>query len=165
MRFSAKTLCFFSFHIFGWRDTEFPIIEYILYSKCYLYLYIVTLKMMSWLGVYIPGTCLSPILGLQPSKTRSFPIKTGVVWVPGMHINIYLRLPTCAKFLLFQKKTFFWVNAVFFGFERFLVLVFFGKFATKPFLQIVHTITITGSKGAFTDVKAPAIRLDEAVLP
>ena len=91
VRFSAKTLCFFSFHIFGWRDTEFPIIEYILYSKCYLYLYIVTLKMMSWLGVYIPGTCLSPILGLQPSKTRSFPIKTGVVWVPGMHINIYVH--------------------------------------------------------------------------
>ena len=82
-----------------------------------------------------------------------------------MTAYIYLRLPTCAKFLLFQKKTFFWVNAVFFGFERFLVLVFCGKFATKPFLQIVHTITITGSKGAFTDVKAPAIRLDEAVLP
>ena len=86
-------------------------------------------------------------------------------WKLYIHVYIYLRLPTCAKFLLFQKKTFFWVNAVFFGFERFLVLVFFGKFATKPFLQIVHTITITGSKGAFTDVKAPAIRLDEAVLP
>ncbi len=33
----------------------------------------------------VPGTCLSPILGLQPSKTRSFPIKTGVIWVPGTH--------------------------------------------------------------------------------
>ncbi len=31
----------------------------------------------------LPGTCLSSILGLQPSKTSSFPIKTGVIWVPG----------------------------------------------------------------------------------
>ena len=52
VRFSAKTLCFF-FSQFCWRDTKFPIIEYILCSKCYLYLYIVTLKVMSWLGVYI----------------------------------------------------------------------------------------------------------------
>ena len=32
----------------------------------------------------IPGTCLSSIFGFQPSKTRSFPIKTRVIWVPGI---------------------------------------------------------------------------------
>ena len=32
---------------------------------------------------YMPGTCLSPVLGLQPSKTRSFPTQTVVIWVPG----------------------------------------------------------------------------------
>ena len=30
-----------------------------------------------------PGTCLSSILVVEPSKTRSCPIKTSVVWVPG----------------------------------------------------------------------------------
>ena len=33
--------------------------------------------------INIPGTCLSPILGLQPSKTRSFPMKIEVIWVAG----------------------------------------------------------------------------------
>ena len=42
----------------------------------YIYIYI----------IYTPGTCLSSIFGLQPSKTRSFPIKTGVIWVPGIYI-------------------------------------------------------------------------------
>ena len=32
---------------------------------------------------YKPGTYFSPIFELQPSKTRSFPIKTRVIWVPG----------------------------------------------------------------------------------
>ena len=30
-----------------------------------------------------PGTRFSSILVLEPSKTRSFPIKTRVIWVPG----------------------------------------------------------------------------------
>ena len=35
----------------------------------------------------IPGTCLEPsILVVEPSKTRSFPIKTRVIWVPGIYI-------------------------------------------------------------------------------
>ncbi len=34
----------------------------------------------------IPGTCLSSILVVEPSKTRSFPIKTrGPIWVPGIY--------------------------------------------------------------------------------
>ena len=36
----------------------------------------------SW---YIPGTSLSSILGLQPSKRRPFPFKTTVIWVPGIY--------------------------------------------------------------------------------
>ena len=35
---------------------------------------------------YIPGTCLSSILGVEPSKTRSFPIKTMVIWILGRYI-------------------------------------------------------------------------------
>ena len=35
----------------------------------------------------LPGTCLSPVLRLQPSKTRSFPIKTGVIWVPARYMT------------------------------------------------------------------------------
>ena len=40
----------------------------------------------------LPGTCLSSILGLQPSKTRSFPIKTRVIWVPGIQC-VHLSFP------------------------------------------------------------------------
>ena len=35
----------------------------------------------------LPGTCLSRVLRLQPSKTRSFPIKTGVIWVPARYMT------------------------------------------------------------------------------
>ena len=34
--------------------------------------------------IYIPGTCLASILVVEPSKTRSFPIKTRVIWVGGI---------------------------------------------------------------------------------
>ena len=43
-----------------------------------------------YIYIYIPGTCLSSILVVEPSKTRSFPIKTRVIWVPG----IYIYIPT-----------------------------------------------------------------------
>ena len=37
--------------------------------------------------LHVPGTCLSSILFVEPSKTGSFPIKTrGPIWVPGMCI-------------------------------------------------------------------------------
>ena len=36
------------------------------------------------------GSCLSSILSLGPSKTRSFPIKTRVIWVPGIYYSVYL---------------------------------------------------------------------------
>ncbi len=32
-----------------------------------------------YIYIYIPGTCLSSILVVEPSKTRSFPIKTRVI--------------------------------------------------------------------------------------
>ena len=46
---------------------------------------------------YIPETSLSPVLGVQPSKTRSFPIKSGVIWVPGTYtVHIVLSITvTC----------------------------------------------------------------------
>ena len=47
-----------------------------------IYLYIIILI---YVYLYTPGTCLSSILGLQPSKTRFFPIKTGVICVPGLY--------------------------------------------------------------------------------
>ena len=36
---------------------------------------------------YVPGTPLSSIFVVEPSKTRSFPIKTKVIWVPGTYIR------------------------------------------------------------------------------
>ena len=41
------------------------------------------------LMLYIPGTCLSSILGVEPSKTRPFSSKTRVIWVPGIYIYIF----------------------------------------------------------------------------
>ena len=38
--------------------------------------------------IYIPGTCLSSILGFEPSKRRPFPFKTRVIWVPGIYSGI-----------------------------------------------------------------------------
>ena len=35
---------------------------------------------------YVPGTCLSSILGVEPSKTRPFSIKIRVMWVLGGHL-------------------------------------------------------------------------------
>ena len=43
--------------------------------------------------VILPGTYLSSIFGLQPSKTRPFLVKTRVIWVLGMYIyyTLYVR--------------------------------------------------------------------------
>ena len=51
------------------------------------------LRYVSFEGIYIyiPGTCSSSILGLQPSKRRPFPIKTGVIWVPGIYTKYQLE--------------------------------------------------------------------------
>ena len=35
---------------------------------------------------------MTSIFGGQPSKTRSFPTKTRVIWVPGTHIYIYIYM-------------------------------------------------------------------------
>ena len=43
--------------------------------------------------IYTPGTCLSSILGFEPSKRRPFPFKTRVIWVPGIYIYIYMKPP------------------------------------------------------------------------
>ena len=38
----------------------------------------------------VPGTHLSLVLGVGPSKTGSFIIKTRVIWVPGIYIiNVF----------------------------------------------------------------------------
>ncbi len=39
--------------------------------------------------VLVPGTCLSSILVVEPSKTRSLPVKTGVIWIPGIEISSF----------------------------------------------------------------------------
>ena len=41
--------------------------------------------------IYIPGTQMTSIFEGQPPKTRPFPIKTRVIWVPGT----YIPLITC----------------------------------------------------------------------
>ena len=44
--------------------------------------------------IYIPGTCLSSILVVEPFKRRPFPNKTRVIWVPGVYIYIYIAFYT-----------------------------------------------------------------------
>ena len=46
-------------------------------NHMYIYIYIYIYY------IYISGTCLFSILVVEPFKTRSFPIKTRVIWVPG----------------------------------------------------------------------------------
>lgn len=43
-------------------------------------------------NAYIPGTCVSSILLVEPSKTWSFPIKTRAILVPGKYKQGYLIL-------------------------------------------------------------------------
>ena len=47
--------------------------------------------------IYIPGTCLSSILGFEPSKRRPFPFKTRFIWVPGIFIYTAQLYRTCSK--------------------------------------------------------------------
>ena len=54
--------------------------------------------------------CLSSILGFEPSKRRPFPIKTGVIWVPGVYIYIYVYIYICYPPL--ESLPFLWVSSV-----------------------------------------------------
>ena len=47
---------------------------------------------------YIPGTCLSCILEVEPSKTRPFSSKTRVIWVPGHYILLNKFVPKASSF-------------------------------------------------------------------
>ena len=73
--------------------------------------------------IYIPGTQMTSIFEGQPPKTRSFSIKTRVIWVPGMYIYIlriycwymshehneilskYMTGCGCWCLLMFEKKS------------------------------------------------------------
>ena len=44
-----------------------------------------------------PGTFLSSIFRLKPSKTRSLPTKTRVIWVPGLVLKVYTSGVGAAK--------------------------------------------------------------------
>ncbi len=49
-----------------------------------------TQKLLNYIYIYIPGTFLSSILRLKRFKTRSFPSKTRVIWVPvpGVYMDV-----------------------------------------------------------------------------
>ena len=55
---------------------------------------------------YIPGTCVPSILGLEPSKRRSFPLKIRVIWVLGMYMlyDIYSLLCLYIYIYTFMSK-------------------------------------------------------------
>ena len=48
----------------------------------------------------LPRACLSSILVVEPYKTRSFPIKTRVIWVPGKNIKESRPLPRISLFMV-----------------------------------------------------------------
>ena len=83
-------------------------LESVVFSGVYLYIYI-------YVYIYIPGTYLSSIFSLGPSKTRVFPIKTrGPIWVPGVCIYIYIYILVtfiarnpCSQLLHFMVSHFF----------------------------------------------------------
>ena len=85
----------------GWNQLCLVVFIYI-YIYIYMYIYI-----------YIPGTYLSSIFSLGPSKTRVFPIKTrGPIWVPGVCIYIYILVTfiarnPCSQLLHFMVSHFF----------------------------------------------------------
>ena len=56
--------------------------------RAHIHIHIIKHVKSIYIYIYIPGTCLSSILGFEPSKTRSFPIKTGVIWVPCAYMYI-----------------------------------------------------------------------------
>ena len=53
----------------------------------------------SWLytiyiyNILVPGTQMTSIFEGKPHKTRPFPIKTSVSWVPGIYIYIHTNIP------------------------------------------------------------------------
>ena len=57
----------------------------ILYSLIYVYIYIY-IHIYIYIYIYIPGTQMTSIFDGQPLKTRSFPTKRMVIWVPGIYI-------------------------------------------------------------------------------
>ena len=57
--------------------------------------------------IYIPGTQMTSIFEGQPPKKRPFPIKTRVIWVPGIYIYTYVFLQILGPkvtLLFFAKK-------------------------------------------------------------
>ena len=57
--------------------------------------------------LYIPGTQMTSIFEGQPPKTRPFPIKTRVIWVPGIYIvsiSIYFHLYHLVIYLSIQEQ-------------------------------------------------------------
>ena len=68
-------------------------------AECKLYSCImyVCICIYIYIGFFFaPGTCLSSISSLGPSKTRSFPIKARVIWVPG------IIMPLCFIFQILR---------------------------------------------------------------
>ncbi len=68
--------------------------------------------------IYIPGTCLSSILVLQPSNRRPFPIKTGVIWAPGIQIYVYINVNiNTSIYLKLHHHDSFWAARKTLGFK------------------------------------------------
>jgi len=53
----------------------------------------------------LPRTCLFPLLGLQPSKRRPFPIKTMVIWVLGITNSSYNATINQPRFVCWKLVT------------------------------------------------------------
>ena len=58
----------------------------------------------------LSGTCLSSILVVEPSKLRSFPIKTRGIWVPGRHCFFFKSPKYCSCNPFVAISTYDWRN-------------------------------------------------------
>ena len=71
--------------------------------------------------IYIPGTPMTSIFEGQPPKTRPFPTKTRVIWVPGIYTYIFLASQRYSFIHIYVAP----LRLIFLGFHRDFFIVGF----------------------------------------
>ena len=86
---------YLGFELYPGIGSRLPIITHTIRPNWYMYLHFATKNQAKCRKIYVPGTCLSSILVVEPFKTRSFLIKTRVIWVPGIPNTGWVMISDC----------------------------------------------------------------------